>query len=188
MKMPDAKMIIAGAFLTLARQKAIEKITVSEIVEAAEVSRQTFYNHFENKNALVTWVFKHSADKILAEFTESDGDVPFIECLQRTFELLVDYREFYKRAFRVEGRESFISNLTAYTSTFYENYVAERFGKEALDDELLFSIRFHSYGAAHISRDWLMSELNITSQQLAERYMDNMPAKLRRYLEFPAES
>lgn len=49
-----AEEAIFDAFLLLAREKEIEKITVSDIIKWAGVVRSTFYNHYENIPDLVS--------------------------------------------------------------------------------------------------------------------------------------
>lgn len=47
--------IIAG-LITVLSKKHWDKCTVSDIIEAAQVSRRTFYNHFNNKSDLLNQV------------------------------------------------------------------------------------------------------------------------------------
>lgn len=44
---------ITNAFLTLLNTKAFEKITVSDIIDAAMINRSTFYQHFQDKYAIL---------------------------------------------------------------------------------------------------------------------------------------
>lgn len=44
---------IVNAFLELAKEKKISKITITELCERADVSRRTFYRHFEKKEDVV---------------------------------------------------------------------------------------------------------------------------------------
>lgn len=47
------KMVIKDAFLQLVKKKPIQKITVSDICALAELSRPTFYFHYEDIYALI---------------------------------------------------------------------------------------------------------------------------------------
>lgn len=44
---------IHGAFLSLLKEKSVNKITVSDVVKRAGIVRSTFYNHYENVPGLV---------------------------------------------------------------------------------------------------------------------------------------
>jgi AcrR family transcriptional regulator len=49
---------IADVFLSLTRRRPYQEITVTDIIEAAECSRRTYYYHFKDKQDLVTWIFR----------------------------------------------------------------------------------------------------------------------------------
>ncbi len=44
---------IIGAFFLLIREKNLDKITVSDVIQKAGIVRSTFYNHYENIPALI---------------------------------------------------------------------------------------------------------------------------------------
>ena len=47
-RVAKTKKSIINAFLALRSKKAIEKITVKELCEAAEINKSTFYSHFQD--------------------------------------------------------------------------------------------------------------------------------------------
>lgn len=47
------KMVIRDAFLTLVKTKPIQKITIADICELADISRPTFYLHYRDIYALL---------------------------------------------------------------------------------------------------------------------------------------
>ena len=46
-RVKKTKRAIQKAFVALLREKPIEKITVKEIAERAEINKTTFYSHYE---------------------------------------------------------------------------------------------------------------------------------------------
>jgi len=69
---------IKNAFLELRAKRAIEKITVKELIEKAEISKGTFYLHYADIYALSEAI----EDDIVREITES---VPWTDFLIRDF-------------------------------------------------------------------------------------------------------
>lgn len=68
----DTMTIMGEAFVELAAQMPLEKISVSDIVSASGKNRKTFYYHFEDKGHLIRWIFRKDLAEILTErFDES---------------------------------------------------------------------------------------------------------------------
>ena len=54
MKRKTTKEIIADAFVELAASKAINKISIMDIVENCSVTKPTFYRYFKDKYDLIS--------------------------------------------------------------------------------------------------------------------------------------
>ena len=52
-----SKRLILGALRELLLEKGYKKITVTDIVERADIGRATFYAHFEDKEDLGRYLF-----------------------------------------------------------------------------------------------------------------------------------
>ena len=57
---------IFGAFTELLARESYSRITISEIIEAADVGRTTFYAHFETKDDLLRALWKEIFDHVLS--------------------------------------------------------------------------------------------------------------------------
>lgn len=44
-------------FLILLKTKGIEEISVSELCKKSDISRETFYYHFQDKYDLISWIY-----------------------------------------------------------------------------------------------------------------------------------
>ena len=96
--------LLAESFKELALKQPIEKITIKEITDKAGVIRPTFYNHFQDKYDLLEWII----DKELLEPVEpliQNGMIN--EALVLLFGGIERDKEFYTRASRLEGQNSF---------------------------------------------------------------------------------
>lgn len=64
---------IVDALLTLMSEREIEKITVKDITETADVNRATFYHHFKDKQALLQYTLEEHLIRYCVEpFNEAD--------------------------------------------------------------------------------------------------------------------
>lgn len=59
------------ALLTLMTEESYDKITIKKICERAQLSRQTFYNFFEEKDDVLRFWFRERYEMILNEYESS---------------------------------------------------------------------------------------------------------------------
>ncbi len=64
-RITKTKRSITNAFLELRSQKAIEKITVKELCEKAEINKSTFYTHFNDIYDLSEYLEAQTAKEII---------------------------------------------------------------------------------------------------------------------------
>ena len=98
--------LLAESFKELTLKQPIEKITIKEITDKAGVIRPTFYNHFQDKYELLEWI-------IMSQIIEPIG--PLLqngmvhEALVLMFTSIEKERDFYSKACKLEGQNSFES-------------------------------------------------------------------------------
>ena len=67
------KSMIADAFMTLSKTKDVDKITVTDLVKACHISRQTFYYHFQDILEVLEWSVQQAFQEILAHSMDTEG-------------------------------------------------------------------------------------------------------------------
>ena len=98
----NIKELVARTMLELVKIQALESITIKDILEASQISRQTFYNHFQDKDDLIHHIYDHI---IIPNFNESDTGLNFYEALVVAFKNMKTYHTFMKQACLMEGAE-----------------------------------------------------------------------------------
>lgn len=63
----DIRQTMADAALKLLMEKKVRKLTVKDIVEECNITRQSFYYHFENIPALLMWQTEKNLREMLSE-------------------------------------------------------------------------------------------------------------------------
>lgn len=149
-------VLLAESFKELARKQPIEKITIKEITDKAGLIRPTFYNHFQDKYELVEWIITAQLLKPLEPLLQN-GMVN--EALLLLFTSIEREQEFYARACRMEGQNSF-----------------ESIAKECVKRVLLRILTENSAEKA-VEHIWLTPEL------IAEYYAQSMCYMLIRWVE-----
>lgn len=75
------KQMLAAALKDVLSRKPFSKVTVSELINMCNINRNTFYYHFEDKYALLTWMFEEEAFEVIKQFdmiSDTENAIRFI--------------------------------------------------------------------------------------------------------------
>lgn len=101
------KRALASAFKKLMEEMPFAKISVSDICERCQMNRKSFYYHFKDKFELVNWVFD---TEFLDAINDSGASVGW-DTLTVLCRYLYDNKEFYRRALKIDGQNSFMDHF-----------------------------------------------------------------------------
>lgn len=119
----DVKQLLAESFKKLVAEKQIEHITIKEITDGAGVIRVTFYNHFQDKYELLEWICR---EEVLEPAKVLIWDGMTHEALTFMFHHILNNRDFYSSAARVEGQNSFESIVKGFFSEIITDFLVSR--------------------------------------------------------------
>lgn len=122
-------VLLAESFKELAISRPIEKITIRKITDRAGVIRPTFYNHFQDKYELLEWIVK---TELLDPMQPLLENWMLKEALTLSLTTMEKEKDFYTRAVRLEGQNSFASILKEQVSRL----ALERFDEKKIQDTL----------------------------------------------------
>lgn len=102
----NTDQLLAQSFKELCCRQPIEKITIKEITDRAGVIRPTFYNHFQDKYELLEWIIMREVLMPIKPLLQAQM---VDEAILLIFTSLEREKEFYIKASRLEGQNSFES-------------------------------------------------------------------------------
>lgn len=161
----DTKQLIALAFQELTTKKAIDKISITDIMKQADFRRQTFYDYFDDKYDLVTWIFYQ-------ELSESIYPIMTWENWENILWHLLTYLEsnkiYYKKIFLNIKLDSFkqyfiysIKNLVnELTNDYFKDQTLSLDGKQLVQT----ATHFYSYGLSESLYHWVLENCEPNSQ------------------------
>lgn len=85
------KRDLANALFELLQEKNLDDITVQDITDRALISKTTFYNNFNDKSELLTFLLRRSIDDVLEKIELSNRDINPVDFLNEVISHVVDF-------------------------------------------------------------------------------------------------
>ena len=156
------KRALAAALKEVMEQKPFAKINVSDICERCDMSRKSFYYHFRDKYDLLNWIFDMDFFRI-AEGMETSQPWTVMTTLCDYF---YDNRDFYRRALRVTGQNSFLEHYREMLAPILRG-VLENVRDESAYME--FHIAFYQDALTGALERWLSAPDCVSSEEFVRR-------------------
>lgn len=144
-RMPvNVKSMIADAFVKLAREKNIDKITVKDLVEECSISRQTFYYHFQDLLDVIEW----STEQAFADLLERSLQADDPETVMREFiDASEDASALLQKLLHSQKREQIERLLVRSIRTYLQEMASRRGPAADLSyEDAEVALDFSTYG------------------------------------------
>ncbi len=177
----NIKEMFGDTLLELVNTKKLEKITVNDLISKTGASRQTFYNHFCDKNDLIQWIYSHY---ILTAFPEhADTMFQYNLCLVDYYNRLIKYKKFMTQAIQMtcqNNLKSFMQNyLINWEKSWLENLYICKY-KSSPPDNFYFIIEYHSVGCVNMVLKWIEQDFPLRPEELAN-HITNLRLSILKY-------
>jgi AcrR family transcriptional regulator len=171
-----SKRLITGALRELILEKDYNKISVSDIVERADIGRATFYAHFEDKDHLGRFLFGQLLAQIeqeiaisLAENTTKDNDNQQLVPSMALFRIAEEKHRWFK--LNAKTPEIGLGMLIQPLIERLENRLDELGLSESEDDVPRRFIATYLVSALiALLADWVISDMPESPEVMDERY------------------
>lgn len=175
-KSNDMKYRLADSIKECMKTTPVDKITVKNIVEGCNTTRQTFYRYFLDKYDLINWYF----DKLVLEsFARMGQGATVYEGLVKKFHFILNERIFFSEAFRSDDRNSLKEHDFDLILQFYLDKMMEKLGRMP-DSEIRFLLEMYCRGSVYMTVKWVLTGMKRTPEEMAKSLVDAMPEKLGR--------
>lgn len=162
---------IMTSFKELVLTEPIEKITVGQIAENAEVIRPTFYNYFEDKYDLLRSVIEEELSNPITPLIENNL---FYEALTLLFSIARRNKTFYMQAAKLEGVESFKKIVTELIREILLKGIVKHVGEDARVSGFLTPedlADYYAYSMGFVIVRWIKSGMELDPDHMANIYM-----------------
>lgn len=167
---------LADAVKAEMERAPLDKITVSQIVERAGVTRQTFYRNFRDKYDLVNWHFEELAQK---SFKQMGVSLTLREALIKKFQFLKGERTFFTQAFRSRDHNSVVAYDYQCILEFYTAVLQKKLGVSRLPGDIAFLLEMYCGASIHKTVEWVTTGMERPIPELVDLLVAAMPEKLK---------
>ena len=163
--MIDMKKIFAYALRELLALKPLNKISVTDIARKCGVSRQTFYNYFNDIYGLLEWYFIQETKELLDEYSDIDNwEKGYIRIMNWALENKDIVQNTY-RSIQHEYIEVFIYDvLYQYIIRVVEK---ESYSLNVNEDQKKFVAEFYTLAITACSLNWIRKGMKDNPEDIA---------------------
>lgn len=148
----EMKEMIAKAAKTLLFEKKVKKLTVKDIVEECNITRQAFYYHFEDISDLLQWAVERDSEKIVQE-CRAKGNIE--EGIRYFMAVAINAQPLVERGIKSNYGEEIEKILTEVIYHFFEQVAEEgNLYQNYSRFEVKYILRYHSQAIMGILRNW----------------------------------
>ncbi|MDN5307879.1 MAG: hypothetical protein PWP16_1242 [Eubacteriaceae bacterium] len=169
---------LAKSIKALMVNKALDKITVKEIVDHSELTRQTFYRYFQDKYHLVNWYFDKLAQQSIKQMGVS---LTLEEGLTKKFAFVRNEKAFFTAAFKSSDCNSIYDYDLKLITNFYTDLIIKKTGQPVADDDR-FLLDMYCQGSMDMTYKWVLDGMVMDPNEFAKLLIDAVPDKLKPYL------
>ena len=163
----DVEALVIDALLVLVEREGVEleRVTVKRLLEATGVSRQTFYNHFLDKNDLICKVYEQ---RMVSAFEGSPRGFAYRDELERAFVRMRAHGEFLRQACKMTGQNNLTEHVVARSQAFDLAWHQSLWGEDPMPEELRMATVYHALASTQMSLSWILSGFTAPESEMAD--------------------
>ena len=151
LRIKKTKRAIRSAFYELIKEKPLEKITVREIAERAEINKTTFYAHYETVYDLVDQLEQEAVAEVISQLNTAQGLLSSPRAFVKDIYTLLSKNQLCTELFSAPAMAQFTAHL--------RNAILEKVKQDGID-----STQYENIGAG----------LQASAPELAEAQLDTI--------------
>lgn len=161
LRIKKTKRAIRSAFYELIKEKPLEKITVREIAERAEINKTTFYAHYETVYDLVDQLEQEAVAEVISQLNTAQGLLSSPRAFVKEIYTLLSENQLCTELFSAPAMAQFTAHL--------HNAILEKVKQDGID-----STQYENIGAVLVFIFNGIAGLQASAPELAEAQLDTI--------------
>ena len=159
----STKRNIADAFKKLLKENDFDSITITDITDACDINRLTFYYHFKDKYDLLNWIFYTEVIQPVRENIDADN---WAERLLFVLKQMRNNKDYYDNVISYE-RMDFRNYMFDVSKVILEDTLNAK-DKTNVIDEKNYLVYFLAFSVSGAIFDWAAHGMKETPEELTE--------------------
>jgi AcrR family transcriptional regulator len=158
------RQALSEAFVKLLKEKGYSAITVSDLIERANIGRSTFYSHYQDKDDLFVAQLERVID-VLSHHMPNQREVPFFPSLG-LFRHVGEEYELYKAIVWSPGIDLFVKHL----QTSLSHRIEQGFQESGRNFQVPISVMANFIAGSFLTllKWWLENKMIYSPEQMDE--------------------
>lgn len=181
------KRQLSASLQKLLVQMPLDKITIQDLVNEAQVSRKTFYYHFRDIYDLLEWTMVEEGRKLLGNRVEGDS---WQVSLRNTFLYFEENKKMILHIYRSlqKGSDLMQRHVSSLILPMMEEYFDRQPGHQLVaEQDRRFLLGLYSYGIVDLFLHWIGEGMQPEANQMTDRiirlFRGSMEGFIQRYNE-----
>lgn len=165
------RLALRESLLAQLEEKPLNKISVSQVCDQADVNRSTFYLYYKDVYDLNDQIQQELYDEIYKLVSQDIDLVPGITLLRRIYELIYKNRDLARVVFGKYADKEFMKKI----SNIYRDQAIKDWSKEAKSvnaETLSYLYTYLTYTNLGMVEHWISTDFRETPEQLARMTSD----------------
>lgn len=174
----EMKAVISTTFMSMVKQKGIDKITVKALIDACNISRQTFYYHFQDIMEVIEWSLEQATQNMLARSLEAENPR---EALSVLISSAIENRTLIRKLLNSQRREQIEKLFVQAARTYLQELIRSRPHEVSMDyADIEIALDFWAYGITGMLFKYCQQD-QVNAKNLAEQICRLLPEKNEQY-------
>lgn len=163
----QTKQQLSGALKTLLSKKTVDKITIGEITDLAQVSRKTFYYHFTDIYDLIEWTLMDDAARLFQEHIDLKNWQNDLAAVARYF---YENRSLVLNAYYSISRDALENYIEKIVSPLVSLYYQDNYGERQLpSQDEKFIVELYTFGIVGYFLRWINSGMKSVPYEMMDQ-------------------
>ena len=175
----DSEQALFDALYSLMLTTPIDKISVTQLLKDAHVSRSGFYRRYRDKYDLLNKSYEKILETTLFTFHEGNS---WRDAIYQIYSVIGDHWRFFQNAFHSEDVNS-LSNFIYERTLRLEKEILRQHNVNPEDPANAYRLIDYVSGGLAITKKWVDDGAEFPLDQLVDIFVENVPSAFKPYFQ-----